>query len=109
MYPRDDVWCQVGTVRLTETVQTGGLTPHCCMMYTQSSPVDTLNMVNAALPAAEQRVLSCNSNTCKSNTPTFNPINATHEVDPSLCNTPTFNLINAAHPNSTLSIQHTQI
>lgn len=33
------------------TEQKGGLTPHCCMMYTQSSPVDTLNIVRAALPA----------------------------------------------------------
>ena len=36
---------------LTETVHSGGRTPHCCMMYTQSSPVDTLNIVKAALPA----------------------------------------------------------
>jgi len=57
MYPRGDALCHVEIVRLTETVQTGGLTPHCCMMYTQSSPVDTLNIVKAALPAAEQRML----------------------------------------------------
>lgn len=46
----DNHGVDVGKV-LTEVPQSGGRTPHCCIMYTQSSPVDTRNMVRAALPA----------------------------------------------------------
>ncbi len=100
MYPRGDVWCQVASVRLTETVQTGGLTPHCCMMYTQSSPVDTLNIVKAALPAAThaEAAIAIHAKATHPNSTLsmqHTHIQPTH-IQPYQCKTPKFNLINCS-------------
>ncbi len=62
-------------------------------MYTQSSPVDTLNIVKAALPATAMRAELQHQCMQEQHT-TCNLINVSTELAPYICNTPTFNPIN---------------